>query len=55
MTYYRNKYGYQAESYHNAIFVSDRSIALPVGPHIEPDDIEYMADSLKQAIREVKS
>ena len=55
MTYYRNKYGYKAEAYLNAITISDCSIALPVGPHIREDDINYIAKSLKQAIKEVKS
>jgi dTDP-4-amino-4,6-dideoxygalactose transaminase len=54
MTYYRNKYGYEEESYPNAIAISDFSIALPVGPHVTQDDIEYIANSLQQATKGVK-
>lgn len=50
MTYYRKKYGYGDESYPVAAEISRRSIALPVGPHIEPDDIVYMADQVVAAL-----
>ena len=51
MTYYKNKYGYQAAVYPNATTISDCSIALPVGPHITSSDVEYIAESFKQAIK----
>ena len=55
MSYYRRKYGFQAEDYPNAAAISDQSIALPVGPHVTPDDIEYIAESLKQVIEEIRT
>lgn len=55
MTYYRNRYGYESGSYPNAGLLSDSSIALPVGPHIEEEDIKYIANMLKEAIKEVES
>jgi dTDP-4-amino-4,6-dideoxygalactose transaminase len=50
MTYYKNKYGFQAEAYANATAISDQSVALPVGPHLTPADMEYIAESFQQAI-----
>lgn len=54
MTYYREKYGYDAKAYPNAERISDQSIALPVGPHLTQDDMKKVAAALKQAISEVK-
>jgi len=35
MSYYRSKYGYNENQFVNAAAISDRIIALPVGPHLE--------------------
>jgi dTDP-4-amino-4,6-dideoxygalactose transaminase len=53
MTYYRNKYDYDFHRYPAAIEISDHSIALPVGPHIEPDDIQYILDQTSEILVEV--
>lgn len=53
MSYYKNKYGYEAKSYPNAAAISDCSIALPVGPHIIKDDIDYIAEILKNTLKEL--
>ena len=52
MLYYRQKYGYQAECFPRAEAISDRSIALPVGPHLIPEDIEYIAARFQHAMKE---
>jgi dTDP-4-amino-4,6-dideoxygalactose transaminase len=52
MTYYREKYGYEAAGYPGAETISDRSIALPVGPHLTPDDAEYVAQAAVRALEE---
>ena len=54
MSYYRNKYGYDAGAFHRAAQISDQSVALPVGPHVTADDIKYIADKLSSALMEVK-
>jgi perosamine synthetase len=54
-TYYKQKYGYCESSYPNASRISYSSIALPVGPHLTPEDMKYISDSLKQTIKKVKS
>ena len=54
MTYYREKYGYDPTAFPNAAAISDQGIALPVGPHLEPEDMEYIAVRLIQIVREVR-
>ena len=54
MTYYRKKYGSQEGSFPAAARISNRSIALPIGPHVEPADIAFIAEQVQAAIAEVK-
>ena len=51
MTYYREKYGYEGNRFPNAERMSDRTIALPVGPHLDTEDMATVAEALKSAIR----
>lgn len=51
MTHYRQKYGYDEARYRGAEAISDRGIALPVGPHLEDDDVETIAAALLTAVR----
>jgi dTDP-4-amino-4,6-dideoxygalactose transaminase len=55
MSYYREKYGYPAGGFPNAERIADTSVALPVGPHLEGDDVQYVVDSVKESIQEVRS
>lgn len=50
MAYYREKYGYDASRFPNAERISDRSIALPVGPHLSTDDIDHIAERFAEAL-----
>ena len=34
MSYYKKKYKYNGKNFENSSVISDQSIALPVGPHI---------------------
>lgn len=52
MTYYRKKYGYSAESFPRAEVVSDHSIALPVGPHLLAEDIDYIMTCFQRVVKE---
>lgn len=54
LTYYKNKYGYGDSSFPVASRISGNSIALPVGPHVSGEDIDYMVTTIKNAIAEVK-
>ena len=51
MTYYREKYGYNPLGYPVAASLSDRSIALPVGPHLGTSDMHTIAANLKDIIK----
>jgi dTDP-4-amino-4,6-dideoxygalactose transaminase len=51
LSYYRQKYGHGPESFPQAARISYGSIALPVGPHLDGDDMAYIAQALKQAVR----
>jgi dTDP-4-amino-4,6-dideoxygalactose transaminase len=52
--YYKAKYGADDAAFRNARRLSDRSIALPVGPHLTPDDMQTLASELKTIIRKWK-
>lgn len=54
MTYYKEKYGYSEDSFPVASKISYNSIALPVGPHLTVEDMEYITENVKNAIREIK-
>ncbi|MBN2734995.1 MAG: DegT/DnrJ/EryC1/StrS family aminotransferase [Methanomicrobiaceae archaeon] len=54
MTYYKNKYGYDSSAYPNAERISDQSIALPVGPHLNTDDMGYMAGIFAETLKEMR-
>jgi dTDP-4-amino-4,6-dideoxygalactose transaminase len=53
MTYYRSKYGYRAADYPNATALSDHGIALPVGPHLAPGDVNYIATTFTKITTEM--
>ncbi len=55
LSYYRNKYGYQSWRWPNAAHISDHSLALPVGPHLSAEDIDYIADTLCSIWREFEA
>ena len=50
MTYYRQKYGISANDFPVAARISGRSIALSVGPHLGPEDMDYTIEAVKTAI-----
>ena len=54
LTYYRLKYGFGEGDYPVARSISDRSIALPVGPHLDPDDMAYIVNAMKQAVHDAR-
>jgi perosamine synthetase len=50
MNYYRSKYGFPSESFPNAAWISYNSIALPVGPHVNEQDMAYIARALAESV-----
>ena len=55
MTYYRNKYGYNPADCQHAAAISDGSVALPVGPHLADEDVEYIGTAVLDALKEIKT
>jgi dTDP-4-amino-4,6-dideoxygalactose transaminase len=52
LSYYREKYGYDAARYPQAARISDNSIALPVGPHLAIEDMEYISERFITILKE---
>jgi perosamine synthetase len=52
LKYYKDKYKAPASAFPHASRISNQSIALSVGPHLDGDDMDYTANSLKTAIKE---
>jgi perosamine synthetase len=53
-TYYKQKYGYADSSYPVASWISSHSIALPVGPHLGVEDMQYIVENFKNALTSIK-
>jgi dTDP-4-amino-4,6-dideoxygalactose transaminase len=53
--YYQKKYGAEARDFPNALRISTCSIALPVGPHLDVEDMRVIASELKAAIARTRS
>ena len=45
LVYYKKKYGYNFKDFLNASYISDYSIALPVGPHLKSYHIKIIASN----------
>jgi dTDP-4-amino-4,6-dideoxygalactose transaminase len=54
LAYYREKYGEDLSRFPNAARISDQSIALPVGPHLQVEDVDYIGQSLSEIVKELK-
>ena len=50
MSYYKKKYGYNKNNFTNAAIISDRSISLPVGPHLTLKDLKYISENLLNSL-----
>lgn len=50
MTYYKEKYGYDNNSFPIASWISSHSIALPIGPHMDLDDVDYVIQTIKDTL-----
>ena len=49
--YYKKKYGFIKKKFENASQISDNSIALPVGPHLNKKDMKIIAKKLIKTIK----
>lgn len=53
-TYYRDKYGYRPGQFPVAEWLAAQTISLPVGPHLQDDDPQWIGARVKDAIAQVK-
>lgn len=54
MSYYAKTHGYEAGMFPVAEAISDRSIALPVGPHLDHTDMDYIGEMVATVVAEVR-
>ena len=54
LQYYKNKYGFKDIDYPNASKISNCSVALPVGPHLEEADMKYIGTAIRKIISDLK-
>lgn len=54
MTYYKKKYGYNKKYFPNAEYISDHSISLPIGPHVNKKQLKFISSSLSKVIHSLK-
>ena len=53
MKYYKEKYGYDSSKFKNAEGISDGVISFPVGPHLLPEDIDFISSSFIEIIEQL--
>ncbi|GIX47103.1 MAG: aminotransferase DegT [Candidatus Tectimicrobiota bacterium] len=54
LRYYRQKYGYDAARFPHATTLSDASLALPVGPHLDAEDVAYLVATFRTLVEEMQ-
>lgn len=55
LAYYQNKYGYDPTHFPQAARISDQSIALPVGPHLDGEDMAYIIERFTTIAKELEA
>ena len=50
MTYYAEKYGFSKNSFPHAAWISATTIALPVGPHLQEEDMVYIGEMFREVL-----
>ena len=55
MTYYREKYHEDLSRFPVAADIADASLALPVGPHVNEDDLRYICRQLQDTVAEIQA
>ena len=52
LSYYRQRYKYQAEDFPNAYRIGSRTLSLPLYPKLRDDEIDYVLNSVKRVSKE---
>lgn len=55
LSYYAKKYSFEQGQFPEAARTAYHSVALPVGPHLDPGDAEYIAEAVLETIQNLKS
>jgi perosamine synthetase len=55
MSWYAARDGFRRDDFPVASWISESTIALPVGPHLSISDMRFIAGSLRDSIQQVKS
>jgi len=50
MKYYKKKYLYKKKQFLNAEVISDKSISIPLGPHLKTKDLNHIVNTLKKIL-----
>ena len=53
MKYYKKKYKYNKREFYNAETISDKSISLPLGPHLKKNDLRIILDNFKKFLHKI--
>ena len=53
MRYYQERYQLAEGAFPNASWISGSSVALPVGPHLDEDDMRHIGDTFKTVLGEL--
>jgi perosamine synthetase len=51
MTYYKKKYGIEPSVFSNAAYLSDHSVALPLGMHLEDSEVDLIVATLSEILK----
>ncbi len=54
LSYYRKTFGYDAAACQGAIAISDHSIALPVGPHLDVEAMTQITDAMAEVVTTIQ-
>jgi dTDP-4-amino-4,6-dideoxygalactose transaminase len=49
--YYRERFGYRPEDFPNATWISERTVSIPLSPHLAEADIQDVIEAVHSAIR----
>lgn len=48
--YYRSTFGYAADDFPDSTWIGDRTLSLPLSPHLTTDDAVYVADAVRRVL-----
>jgi dTDP-4-amino-4,6-dideoxygalactose transaminase len=48
--YYRDRFGYQPEDFPNALWLSERTLSIPLSPKLSDDDVERIIEAVRNTV-----